>query len=326
VNQTHLPPLPPAGVTGPEVCEIVRLYLAVWDDLTPEQKQAVAVHLEACANCLSMQRLMNLSTRLVGGLDASSPSSRVDSAVNAAIAARQNGQAAPPRRPFLRYSRSSRATPLRLTGLVAVAAVILFAVLTTLHFVGIPTSRQTAFILPATLTWSGYVLYHTETRTNSKGHPYQVDTYHDLATDSMHIEMVEDSTVHIAVVSDNHHMLAMDMMHHIAQWGSTEQSVDESMFELPLLRRDLQTHQAVYLGKDHFQGQDVYLVRCDNGLVLLLDMHYRPVNVLRSATGPGTGVPVYDTLRLLSHSEVPNSMWDMHVPPGFQMGTVPQNM
>jgi hypothetical protein len=273
-----------------------------------------------------MQRLMNLSTRLVGGLDASSPSSRVDSAVNAAIAARQNGQAAPPRRPFLRYSRSSRATPLRLTGLVAVAAVILFAVLTTLHFVGIPTSRQTAFILPATLTWSGYVLYHTETRTNSKGQPYQVDTYHDLATDSMHIEMVEDSTVHIAVVSDNHHMLAMDMMHHIAQWGSTEQSVDESMFELPLLRRDLQTHQAVYLGKDHFQGQDVYLVRCENGLVLLLDMHYRPVNVLRSATGPGTGVPVYDTLRLLSHSEVPNSMWDMHVPPGFQMGTVPQNM
>ncbi len=326
MNQTHLPPLPPAGVTGPEVCEIVRLYLAVWDDLTPEQKQAVAVHLEACANCFSMQRLMNLSTRLVGGLDASSPSSRIDSAVRAAIAARQNGQAAPPRRQFLRYSRSSRATSLRLTGLVAVAAVILFAVLTTLHFVGTPTSRQTAFILPATLTWSSYVLYHTETRTNSKGERYQVDTYHDLATNHMRIEMIEDSTVHIAVVSDNHHMLAMDMMHHIAQWGSTEQSVDESMFDLPRLRSGLQTHQAVYLGKDHFEGQDVYLVRCNNGLVLLLDMHYRPVNVLRDATGPGTGVPLYNTLRLLSHSEVSNSMWDMRVPPGFQMGTVSENL
>ncbi len=326
MNQTHLPPLPPAGVTGPEVCEIVRLYLAVWDDLTPEQKQAGAVHLEACANCLSMQRLMNLSTRLVGGLDDSSPSSRVDSAVRAAIAARRNGQAASARRPFLRHSRSSRATPLRLTGLVAAAAVILFAVLTALHFVGIPTSRQTAFILPATLTWSGYVLYHTETRMNSKGQRYQVDTYHDLATDSIRMEMVEDSTVHIAVVSANHHMLAMDMMHHIAQWGSPERSVDESMFDLPRLRRDLQTHQAVYLGKDHFQGQDVYLVRCNNGMVLLLDMHYLPVNVLRGATGPATGVPVYDTLRLLSHSEVSNSMWDMHVPPGFQMGTVRQNM
>src|SRR5206468_4241788 len=147
------------------------------------------------------QRLMNLSTRLVAGLDASSPSSRVDSAVIAAIAARQNGQAATPRRPFLRYSRSYRTTPLRLTGLVAVAAIMLFAVLTTLHFVGTPTSRQTAFILPATLTWSGYVLYHTETRTNSKGERYQVDTYHDLATDHIRIEMVEDNTVHIAVVS-----------------------------------------------------------------------------------------------------------------------------
>jgi hypothetical protein len=326
MNKAHLPPLPPASATGPEVCEIVHLYLAVWDDLTPEQKRAIAVHLEACVNCLSMQHLMNLSTKLVAGLAVSDPSSRVDSAVTAAIAARQHRQAATSPRSFSRYSRSYRGIPLHLTGLVAVAAVILFAVLTTLHFVSIPTSRQTAFILPATLTWSSYVLYHTETRTNNKGERYQIDTFHDLATDHIRIEMVEDSTVHIAVVGDHHHMLALDMMHHVAQWNATERSVDESMFDLPRLRSDLQTHQATYLGKDHFQGQDVYLVRCDNGLVLLLDMHYLPVNVLRGATAPGTGAPMYDRLRLLSHSEVSNSMWDMSVPPGFQMGTVPENL
>jgi hypothetical protein len=55
----------------------------------------------------------------------------------------------------------------------------------------------------------------------------------------------------------------------------------------------------------------------------LLDMHYMPVNVLRGAVGPGTGRPMYETLQLLSHSQVSDSMWNMSVPPGFQMGTLP---
>ncbi len=326
MNKAHLPPLPPADVTGPEVCEIVHLYLAVWDDLTPEQKQTVAVHLEVCAKCLSMQRIMNLSTRLVAGLEVSGPSPRVDSGVMAAIATRQHRQATAPRRPFSRYFRSSRGGPPYLGGLIAVAAVVLFAVLATFQFARVPTAPQSALILPATLTWSGYVLYHTETRMSSKGKPYQIDTYHDLETHRIHIEEVEDDTLHVVMVEDQHKMLAMDMMHHMAQWNKPAWSANEAMFDLPRLRSDLQAHRATYLGKDHFQGQDVYLVRCNNGLVLLLDMHYLPVNVLQSATSLSSGTPMYNTLRLFSHSEVSDAMWNMSVPPGFQMGTVPQNM
>jgi hypothetical protein len=201
--------------------------------------------------------------------------------------------------------------------------VVLFAVLATLQLARVPASRQSAFILPAALTWSGYVLYHTETRMSSKGQRYQIKTYHNLATDRIHVETVEDGVLDVIVVGDAHKMLGMDMMHHTAQWGATEWGVDESMFNLPLLRSDLQTGRASYLGTDSFRGQDVYRVRCENGFVLLLDMHYLPVNVLRGAVGPGTGEPMYDTLRLLSPSKVSNSMWNMSVPPGFQMGALP---
>ena len=326
MKNSHLPPLPPAGVTGPEVCEIVRLYLAIWDELTPGQVQAASVHLEACANCTAMQRLMNFSTRLIARLDVSSPSSRVDSAVMVAIAARHNGHASVPRHSFSRYTRSYRRTPPPLVGLFAAAAIVLFAVLTTLHFARVPAVQQPAFILQSTLKWSSYVLYHTETKMNSKGERYQISTYHDLKTDRLHIETIERGTLRVVLVGDPHEMLAMDMMHHVAQWHVTEWNVDEPMFDLPHLRSDLQTNRAAYLGKNQFQGQDVYLIRCGNGLVLLLDMHYLPVNVLRNAIGPDTGVPMYDTLRLLSHSEVSDSMWNMTVPSGFQMGTVPENL
>jgi hypothetical protein len=320
MNNTHLPPLPPAGITNPEVCEIVRLYMAVWDDLTLEQRQAASVHLEACAPCTSMQRLMNLSTRLVAHLGGSTPSPRVDSAIMAAIASGQNGQVAPPLRSPARHHRG---ISLRSVGLVAAAAVVLLTLLTTLHFVRVSAPTQSAFILPAALTWSGYVLYHTETRLDSKGKRYRISTYHNLKTNRIHVETIEDGTLDVIAVGDAHEMLGMDMMHHVAQWGASGWSVDELMFDLPLLRSDLQDRRATYVGKDHFQGQDVYRIRCDNGLVLLLDMHYMPVNVLRGAVGPGTGVPMYDTLRLLPHSEVSDSMWDMSVPPGFQMGTLP---
>src|SRR5258708_13751727 len=99
--------------------------------------------------------------------------------------------------------------------------------------------------------------------------------------------------------------------------------VDESIFDLQRLRNDLQTERATYQGTDEFKGQKVYRILDENNLVLLLDMHYRPVNVLQKAHGPGTGEPIYDMLALLSPLALPASMWDMSVPQGFKMGTLP---
>jgi hypothetical protein len=62
----------------------------------------------------------------------------------------------------------------------------------------------------------------------------------------------------------------------------------------------------------------VYRIRFRDGLVMLLDMQYRPVNVLS-----GTGEPLYTSLQLLSPSQVSPSMWDMSIPPGYHMGTLP---
>ena len=51
MNSTHLPPLPKEGESGPQVCAIVRLYLAVLDDLTPEQVNVLFKHVEKCSAC-----------------------------------------------------------------------------------------------------------------------------------------------------------------------------------------------------------------------------------------------------------------------------------
>src|SRR5258708_21651576 len=37
MNNTDLPPVPRAGESGPQVCTTIRLYLAILDDLSPEQ-------------------------------------------------------------------------------------------------------------------------------------------------------------------------------------------------------------------------------------------------------------------------------------------------
>jgi len=133
-----------------------------------------------------------------------------------------------------------------------------------------------------------------------------------------------DGQVDVVVVSDNHEMLGMDMIHHVAQMGTDSWMVDDSLFDLSQLRHDIQTHNAVYLDTDSFKGQEVYRIRWKDGLVLLLDMQYRPVNVLRGAVGPGTGAPIYTTLKLMPSSQVSSSMWDMSVPHGFQMGQLPE--
>ena len=139
----------------------------------------------------------------------------------------------------------------------------------------------------------------------------------------MHVETTIANQLDVVVVGHDHEMLGKDMVHHIAQYGAGVWSVDDSMFNLAALRTDLQAKRAVYLDKDTFHGQDVYRIRWKNGLVLLLNMQYQPVNVLQGAIGPGTGGPMYDTLKLMPPSQVSNTMWDMTIPQGFQMGTLP---
>src|SRR5258708_6471347 len=206
-------------------------------------------------------------------------------------------------------------------GALALAAALVLALLATLHFGGDPATQ--AFTLPSNLSWNGYVLYHTETRIDAKGERYSVNTYHDMATGRMHVETVMPGSMDVVVVGDDRTMLGLDMMHHVAQWGADAWSVDETPFDLAQLRGDLNAQRAVYLDKDTFHGQPVYRVRTRNGLVLLLDMNYRPVNVLSGAVGPGTGEPMYDTLVLMPSSHVSSSTWDMSVPEGFRMGALP---
>jgi hypothetical protein len=170
------------------------------------------------------------------------------------------------------------------------------------------------------------VLHHTQTVKSSIGKVYKVSTYHDFATGRMNVETVMDGELDVVLVSDAHEELGMDMMHHVAQWGATQWSVDESMFNLKQLRSDLQTKRAVYDGKAAFHGQDVYRIRYSDGEVLLLDMDYMPVNVLRTVNNSGTSAPVYDTLQWLPLSKVPHDMWDMNVPSGFKMGTLPAKL
>ena len=83
MNSTHLPPFPKEGESGPQVCKTVRLYLAVLDDLTPEQVNLLFKHVETCLTCSEEFQLMNSATRLVGGLNITSPSRRVDAAIMA---------------------------------------------------------------------------------------------------------------------------------------------------------------------------------------------------------------------------------------------------
>jgi len=89
------------------------------------------------------------------------------------------------------------------------------------------------------------------------------------------------------------------------------------------LRHELQTKSAVYLDKENFRGQEVYRIHCKDGLVMLLDMNYMPVNVLQGTSNSDMARPMYDSLKLMPSSEMHSSMWDMSVPPGFHMGTLP---
>ncbi len=327
MNNTDLPPLPPPGSAGPEVCSIISLYLAVARDLNPYQAHIVSRHLQTCPECAREQRQVSRATHLIASLEASEPSARVDQVVRAAIAARARNRSLNTPPPFMRPARAyrsapRRSAPARLGGLVAVAAVLVAALLGVLHFV-LPGPAHTAFAVPASISWDHYVIYHSQTMVNSKGQSYHIESYHNMATDHMNVETTMDGKLDVMVVSDGHQALGIDMMNHVAQWNADAWSSNDSIFDLTQLRKDLQSGKATYLGKGQFQGKAVYRIRDDTGEVLLLDMQYRPVNVLEDVGSSGAGKPMYDKFELLKPTQVPDSMWSMNVPPNVKMGTLP---
>jgi hypothetical protein len=334
MNDSNLPPIPRPGETGPQVCETIRLYLAVINDLTPQQKELLSGHVNSCPDCAGeLQRLSRTTHLVASGLAHSTPSPRVDRAIMAALAS-QNGERAatsvlqaPFRRPALGAIPRGRPRPSWLIGSLATAAVIVVALLSALMMNGVsPVSTGLhGFSLPQNLSWSNYVLYHSETGIGTTGKPYHVYTYDNLGAGMMHVETMIDGSLDVVSMEDEKsgEVLGMDMIHHVAQWGADEWMVDDSAFNLAQLRHDLATNNALYLDKDTFKGQAVYRIRLKNGLVLLLDMHYQPVNVLQGAVGPGTGEPMYDSLKMMAPSEVSEDMWNMSIPPKFHMGKLP---
>jgi anti-sigma factor RsiW len=324
-HDPDVPPIPARGEAGPQGCAVVELYLALLDDLSPEQVQAVYRHLAACEACTQECQRLRRTTRLVASLPASEPAARVDQAILAALAAPMEDQGAPRTRPFPSPGRRKRQARLRLLGQLAAAAVLVLAVLTSIHLLSLAAAGAgSAFALPATLSWSGSVVYHSQTRLAADGTAYQIETYHDLGTGRMHVETVMDDRMDVVVVGDEQAMLGKDMRHHVAQWGAAAWSVDDSALDLAHLRHALQTKSAAYLGTGRFEGQEVYRIRYSNGLVLLLDRQYHPVNLLRGVDGAGTGEPIYAVFKLMPMSQVPASMWDMRIPVGFHLGTLPQ--
>ena len=127
MNSTHLPPLPKEGESGPHVCDTVRLYLAILDDLTSEQVNLLFKHVDICSACSEEFRLMNDATRRVRDLVASSPSRRVDAAI---LALQSNQHAMRTGMRVRRQSLSGRSIRVISQAVVAIAAVLLFMFLT----------------------------------------------------------------------------------------------------------------------------------------------------------------------------------------------------
>jgi hypothetical protein len=317
MKHADLPPLPMGGDFGPSACATVQVYLAVLDDVSPEHAQLVFEHVKSCAECRAELRLLRQVAPLAAAFDECAPPARVDQAVMAAISAR--GQV--PHHVFAhRFIRERRSPWLML---LAAAAVLVMMTMTTFPLRSWLFSAPRAFALPANLSWSGYVLYHTETLVGMSGVRYHIRCYHDLGTGFMHVETTAANDLDIVAVGAGQELLGEDLVHHLAQWGATTWGVDDSLFDLGHLRADLQAHRALYLGQETFQGQEVYRLRMSNGLVLLLDTHHLPVNVLRNASRSGTGEPLYLTLLMLHATQVPATLWNTRVPAGFQVGMLP---
>ncbi len=320
MNNTGLPPLPPIGAAGPDVCAVIRLYLAVADDVSPEQSRLLNAHVLYCADCTLEQRVLQRSAQFVASMDASAPSARVDQAVMAAIAARQGKKGASVRTaPFSAAPRRRpRRAPVRIIASLAAAAVVLLALsFSTYFFLG--QTQQQSFALPANLSWNAYVLYHTQKMTSPEGN-YKVVSYDNMAANITNVTTTMKGQMDVVVVQTPQQTLGLDMMHHVAQWGVKDWTVDDSLFDVATLRQDLKDGHAVYQGKSQFDGQAVYRIRYANGDVLLLDMNYMPVNVLQN------GKEVYTTLKWIPASQVSSSLWQQQVPAGFTMGEIPTSL
>jgi hypothetical protein len=315
MTDADLPPLI-GSVYGPSACATVQLYLAVLADVTPEQAQLVFEHVKSCAECRAELRMLRRAALLATDSAEFAPPPRVDQVVMAAITLK--GQA--PHHVFTRRFLRERSSPWLM---LFAAAAVLVVMLTTLPLLSALFSPPRAFALPANLSWSRYVLYHTETMVGTHGVQYHINCYHDLGTGSMRVETTAGIDLDIVAIGNEQVLLGEDLIHHIAQWGADAWGVDDSLFDLGHLRADLQAHRAIYLGLDTFQGKEVYRIRWRQGLVLLLDTHYLPVNVLRNASGPGTGQPLYETLLMLPTTQVPATLWNARVPAGFRVGMLP---
>jgi hypothetical protein len=336
MNEIDLPALPPMGARGPQVCAAVRFYIAIVDDLPFEQVHVLSEHIQSCEECATEFRLLQQVTHQVAMLPVSAPSAHVDTALLAAI---QNRGAAPGssiqlytkrRRTALTQQRTSnqrRPGSRRWSGPLALAAVLVVLILAGafLHGLLFPSNNAQAFQIPSNLSWNGYVLHYTQTIATSNGQSYQVEVYQDLGSNQMHIESTLPGQFDVVVVTDDQSMLGEDMLHHVAEMGGNAEHwvVDGSLFNLTTLRQNLSAQQIIYLGKETYQGQQVYLVRASNGQVLLLNIHYLPITVLTNYTGPGTGTSLYKTFILMQSAQVSDTMWDMQVPSGFQMGQLP---
>lgn len=331
------PPFPPLGAKGPRACESVRFYLGIIDDLSFEQVSILSAHMQECAGCAAEFRLLRRVTSVVASLPESMPSARVNGAILAALRNEQRTKDAPiPLRPAQakRRAKQSLATNeqasrgrRRAGALALVAALLLILVTSGIFLRGqiFPSANSLTFQLPANLSWSGYVLHYVQTKTDAQGRSYQVEVYQDLGTGQMHIESSMPGEFDVVVITDKQDMIGEDMMHHVAQMGDAVQNwaVDGSLFDLTQLRQNLANQSATYLGQTTFQGQKVYEIRVSGGQVLLLNMQYLPVNVLRNVTGSGTGTSAYQTFELMTSAQVADSTWNMQVPTGFQMGKLP---
>ncbi|GHO87950.1 hypothetical protein KSZ_59560 [Dictyobacter formicarum] len=265
---------------------------------------------------------MSRTTKMMRHLPDSEPGAQVDEAVMAAIAGRHNSR--PQTTPLSaiatpRSQSRQRRSSLRLVGVLAAAAILILAIaFSASTLLG---QHVQAFTLPANVSWDNYVLFSKQTMTNAHGERYEVMSYHNMSERMVNVETVMSGKIDVVVVADQQKALGLDMMHHVAQWDAQEWMHDPPLFDLAQLRHDLGVGSATYLGKGTFQGKEVYRIRYQNGHVLLLDMHYMPVNVLPQADGKQE--PMYDTIQWLQPSQVSASMWDMQVPGNFRMGQLP---
>jgi hypothetical protein len=336
-GRIELPPLPPGGAFDEDSCAVIRLYLAVWNDLSATQRMIISQHLQRCPSCARAQLLFGRATQMVQSMSASEPSARVDQTVFAAIASRRQMAVAPDRQasnvsPIALRSasaaprkgkRSSRrgGFSLRMISVLAAIVVCVFALSLAVYSALAPSSQ--AFALPANLSWDNYVLLSKQTMMSNQGVPYSITSYDNMHEQTMNVETVMNGKLDVVVVADQQQALGLDMMHHVAQWDATSWMSDSSYFDLASLRQDLRDKKAVYTGKELFQGQEDYAIRYTDGHILLLDKDYMPVNVLEPSQAQGQGKPVYDTLQWLAPSKVAPSMWNMQVPQGFEMGKLP---